>query len=54
MLRFGFKTTEAGKTAGSGVKFINAHGKKIYLHKPHPTGILKRYQLKQIKEILEL
>ncbi|WP_348719222.1 hypothetical protein [uncultured Algoriphagus sp.] len=24
------------------------------LHKPHPSGIMKQYQMKQIKELLEL
>jgi hypothetical protein len=26
----------------------------IMLHKPHPSGIMKKYQMKQVKEILEL
>lgn len=51
---FGFKEVKKGKTSGSRVKFENADGVPIMLHKPHPTGIMKQYQLKQIKEILEL
>jgi len=42
------------KHPGSRVKFENREGIPILLHKPHPGGIMKMYQLKQIKEILEL
>jgi hypothetical protein len=51
---FGFKEIRKGKTSGSRVKFIREDGTPIMIHKPHPTGILKRYQLKQIKEVLGL
>ena len=51
---FGYEEVRKGKTSGSRVKFIKENGVSIYLHKPHPTGILKHYQLKQIKEILDL
>lgn len=51
---FGFEEVKKGKTSGSRVKFMNQDGTPIYLHKPHPTGIMKKYQLKQIKEVLEL
>jgi len=51
---FGFNEIKKGKTSGSRVKFMKEDGTPLMLHKPHPTGILKRYQLKQIKEILEL
>jgi len=36
------------------VKFENAEGVPIILHKPHPSGIMKKYQMKQVKEILGL
>jgi len=49
---YGFKEITKGKTSGSRVKFMDKKGVPIMLHKPHPTGILKRYQIKQIKEIL--
>jgi len=49
---FGFEEIKKGKTSGSRVKFINGNGQSIYLHKPHPTGIMKHYQLKQIREVL--
>lgn len=51
---FGFEEVKKGKTSGSRVKFENADGVPIMLHKPHPSGLMKQYQLKQIKEILEL
>lgn len=51
---YGFTAVKKGKTSGSRVKFMNAEGVVILLHKPHPSGIMKMYQLKQIKEILEL
>ncbi|RIH63784.1 type II toxin-antitoxin system HicA family toxin [Mariniphaga sediminis] len=51
---FSFHEVKTGKTSGSRVKFINEEGVMIMLHKPHPSGIMKRYQMKQIKEVLEL
>lgn len=51
---FGFQEIRKGKTSGSRVKFVNAEGVPLMMHKPHPTGLLKRYQLKQIKNILGL
>lgn len=51
---FGFKEVKKGKTSGSRVWFLNPDGVPIILHKPHPSGIMKHYQLKQIKEILGL
>jgi hypothetical protein len=49
---YGFKEVKKGKTSGSRVKFLNEKGIPMMMHKPHPTGILKQYQLKQIKEVL--
>lgn len=51
---FDYKEIKKGKTSGSRVKFINKDGVPLMMHKPHPTGILKYYQLKQIKEVLGL
>lgn len=51
---FGFSKKKTGKTSGSRVRFINEQGVQIRLHKPHPSGIMKRYQITQIKETLEL
>ncbi|WP_057940096.1 type II toxin-antitoxin system HicA family toxin [Algoriphagus resistens] len=51
---FGFKEVKKGKTSGSRVKFENDEGIPVMLHKPHPSGIMKQYQMKQVKELLEL
>ena len=51
---FDFHPIKKGKTSGSRVRFENTEGVPIMLHKPHPSGIMKMYQLKQVKEILEL
>ena len=51
---YGFQGVKKGKTSGSRVKFMNAEKVPLMMHKPHPTGILKHYQLKQIKEVLGL
>jgi hypothetical protein len=51
---FDFDEVRKGKTSGSRVRFMNQKGVPIMLHKPHPTGIMKHYQLKQIKDILGL
>ena len=51
---FDFEEVKMGKTSGSRVKFMNSEGVPIMLHKPHPSSIMKQYQLKQIKEVLGL
>jgi hypothetical protein len=51
---FDFMEVKKGKTSGSRVKFMNKENVPIMLHKPHPSGIMKHYQLKQIKEVLGL
>ncbi|AKJ41777.1 type II toxin-antitoxin system HicA family toxin [Pragia fontium] len=38
---------------GSRRKFINADGLVINLHEPHPSNIVKKYMLRQIKDKLE-
>jgi len=49
---FGYILTKSGKTGGSRVKFIHENLPPIILHKPHPTKVLKKYQLEQIEETL--
>ncbi len=51
---FGFSEIKTGKTSGSRVKFENDNGLLIMLHKPHPSGLMKRYQMKQVQEILAI
>lgn len=48
----GFEEVKTGKTGGSRRRFVNAENIIINLHKPHPSNILKKYQIKQIIEIL--
>lgn len=48
---FGYKLQQGG--TGSGVKFIeNGSNEVINFHKPHPSGVLKRYVLDQVIEKL--
>lgn len=50
---FGYLEQGTGKTGGSRRKFAHANGGAVYLHKPHPSGILKAYQVRQIIEYLK-
>lgn len=50
---FGFIENTKGKTSGSRVKFINKENIIIELHKPHPSNILKPYQIKLIIDKLK-
>lgn len=47
-----FAINNKGKSSGSRVMF-EKEGVCIYIHKPHPQKELKRYQLKQILEVLD-
>jgi len=52
--KLGYKESQSGKTSGSRVAFCNeATGHIIRLHKPHPTNVLKQYQIEQIVEELK-
>lgn len=53
LVSLGYEEFNSGKTSGSRVKFISKKHADISLHKPHPTPILKKYQIKQIKELLK-
>jgi hypothetical protein len=50
---FGYILVKSGKTGGSRVKFMHETLPPIILHKPHPTPVLKKYQLEQIEETLK-
>ncbi|BAU63259.1 hypothetical protein STA3757_06190 [Stanieria sp. NIES-3757] len=52
LTRLGFMEVKTGKTGGSRARFINSNNVVITLHKPHPSDILKRYQIEQIIKIL--
>lgn len=49
---FGFVEDNKGKTSGSKVRFISKNNIKIDLHKPHPSNILKPYQIIEIVRVL--
>lgn len=51
---YGFLEAKTGKTSGSRVRFRNDEIQKEFrMHKPHPTNILKQYQLNDIKNLLK-
>jgi len=51
---FGYRKVSAGKTSGSRAVFYNETTNHIIrLHRPHPTKIMKRYQLDFIEESLK-
>lgn len=52
LTHLGFIENTKGKTSGSRVEFYKDED-TVLLHKPHPTGELKKYQLKQLIETLK-
>jgi hypothetical protein len=51
---FGYREMKEGKASGSRAAFIEEHSKHIIrLHKPHPSKILKRYQLDDVERELK-
>ena len=50
---FGYQVVNRGKTGGSRRRFVHHEFGHITLHEPHPTKILKKYQVDQIIETLE-
>lgn len=50
---FGFYENNKGKTSGSRVDFKDTLGRKIILHKPHPSNIIKPYKINEIIERLK-
>lgn len=47
--KLGFVENNKGRTSGSRVEFRNYEiNKKVELHKPHPSKILKGYQVKDL------
>jgi hypothetical protein len=49
---FGFTDNNKGKTSGSRVEFESKED-TIIAHKPHPSNIMKGYQMKQIFDYLK-
>jgi hypothetical protein len=50
---FGYEMTAGGRTGGSRVRFVHSERPPIIMHKPHPTPVLKRYQVEQLLEFLK-
>ena len=50
---FGYIEQVAGKTGGSRRKFFHAERGTMYFHRPHPSGILKGYQVKLVINTLK-
>ena len=48
MKHYGYYITGGGKTGGSRVSFTDGKGDYIRIHKPHPSNILKLYQVDDI------
>ena len=51
--KLGFFENNKGRTSGSKAEFLNNDGKKIELHKPHPSNVLKSYQINLIIKSLK-
>jgi hypothetical protein len=51
---FGYQLSETGKTGESRVRFIHEVLPPIILHKPHPSPVMKRYQIEQVVELLRI
>lgn len=47
LVSLGFSEKNKGKTSGSRVEFVKGDV-SLLLHKPHPSGELKLYQVKQL------
>lgn len=52
LLSMGFSENNKGRTSGSRVEFVRSDD-SLLLHKPHPSGELKGYQVKQLIETLK-
>jgi hypothetical protein len=51
---FGYQELKVGKTSGSRTAFFNEKNKNIIrLHRPHPSKVLKHYQLNDVERELK-
>ena len=48
---FGYALNQSG--SGSRVRFEHEHCAPVLMHKPHPSPVLKPYQIDQVLEILK-
>ena len=46
--KLGFYENNKGRTSGSRVEFKDKLGRKITLHKPHPSNIIKIYKVNDL------
>ena len=51
--KLGFFENNKGKTSGSRVEFKDSYGRKVTLHKPHPSNVIKTYQINKISKDLK-
>ena len=51
--KLGFFENNKGRTSGSRVEFKDEYGRKIILHKPHPSNIIKIYKVNDLLNDLE-
>lgn len=49
---FDYELCVGSKTGGSRVRFVHSERPPIIMHRPHPTLLLKHYQIEQILEFL--
>ncbi len=49
---YGYTILPSGNTGGSRIKFVHNVYPSIFLHKPHPSHILKKYRIDYIYEFL--
>lgn len=50
---FGYQKVKVGKTSGSqAASYSEEHKNIIRLHRPHPSNVLKRYQLNDVEREL--
>lgn len=47
---FGYVLNQSG--SGSRVRFEHEHCAPVFMHKPHPSPVLKPYQIDQVLDIL--
>lgn len=51
--KLGFFENNKGRTSGSRVEFKDIYGRKLTLHKPHPSNTIKMYKVNEILNDLE-
>ena len=49
----GYRESTKGRTGGSRRRFLHKDAAAIFLHKPHPGNILKRYAINEVIRVLK-